>query len=206
MSEDWTDERGLPTWPAAERNQKPIGDELVALLEGRAGILLELSAATGQHAVAFSARLVNFEYWVSDVDPTHLATLKRRLELAEQPRLRGPLRIDVTETEWPIEAADVIYNANMMHIAPWQASAGLFAGAARVLVAGGLLITYGPYKIDGQHTSESNLQFDESLRAQDPSWGVRDLGDLERLATGHGFELSARIAMPANNFLLVWAR
>lgn len=206
VSEEGMDEGGLPLWPAAERNQKPIGDALVSLLEGRCGTLLELSAATGQHAVAFSARLSGFDYWVSDVDPTHLATLERRLALAQQPRLRGPLRVDVTERKWPLQTADVIYNANMVHIAPWQASEGLFAGAGRLLPPGGLLITYGPYKIDGQHTSESNEGFDASLRARDPSWGVRDLKDLEQLAQRNGLELAERLSMPANNFLLVWAR
>jgi hypothetical protein len=58
----------------------------------------------------------------------------------------------------------------------------------------------------GRHTAPSNAAFDDSLRRQNPDWGVRDTDDLERLAAAHGLRLDEAVPMPANNFVLVFAR
>ena len=47
------------------------------------------------------------------------------------------------------------------------------AGAGKVLRPGGLLLVYGPFKVDGKCTTESNASFDASLRRQNPEWGYR---------------------------------
>ena len=85
---------------------------------------------------------------------------------------------------WGVEQTapfDAIVSINMVHIAPWAASLGLFAGAGRLLGAGGLLVLYGPFMRDGAHNAPSNAAFDASLKARNPSWGLRDIADLERL-------------------------
>jgi Protein of unknown function (DUF938) len=69
-----------------------------------------------------------------------------------------------------------------------------------------MLYLYGPFKRGGQHTASSNERFDERLRGEDPRWGVRDVDELAVLATSLGFELGEIIAMPANNFSLVYRR
>ena len=89
---------------------------------------------------------------------------------------------------------------------PWAASVGLFKGAGRTLTRGRVLITYGPYAIEGDFQAESNLAFDQSLRTRNPEWGIRDLADLVPLAGTHGFSLAERIAMPANNHSLVFEK
>ena len=71
---------------------------------------------------------------------------------------------------------------------------------------GGLLYLYGPYRFDGACTAPSNQDFDRSLRARDPAWGVRDVGDLSTAAAAAGFMLHAVVAMPANNHSLVYRR
>jgi Protein of unknown function (DUF938) len=48
--------------------------------------------------------------------------------------------------------------------------------------------------------------FDTSLRSQDPEWGVRDVGDVAKLAEGTGFELAGIFEMPANNLILAFKR
>ena len=83
---------------------------------------------------------------------------------------------------------------------------GLFSGAQRLLSPGDLLVTYGPYRQSGVHTSVSNADFDASLRAQNPEWGVRDVDDLTACARERSFRLADSIRMPANNFTLVWRR
>jgi hypothetical protein len=48
--------------------------------------------------------------------------------------------------------------------------------------------------------------FDSSLRDKDPEWGVRDIGDLEKLAAGAGLKLIEIAEMPANNLTLAFER
>ena len=79
-------------------------------------------------------------------------------------------------------------------------------GAARVLPAGGILYLYGPYKIGGRHTAPSNAAFDADLRARNPQWGIRDLGDVIALAERCGFALAETVPMPANNLSVIFRR
>lgn len=195
----------LPTWPAAERNKVPILDVLRRVLPAR-GVVLEIASATGQHVEHFARALPELTWQPSDYDAEHLATLKERVLRAELPNLRAPVALDATAVSWAVESADAIYNANMIHIAPWEVTLGLFAGAARLLSPGAPLVTYGPYSIDGEHISESNAQFDASLKQRNPEWGVRDTRQVSRVAESHGFSLEERVQMPANNFTLVWRR
>lgn len=101
---------------------------------------------------------------------------------------------------------DLIYCANMLHIAPWECCAGLMQGAARHLAQDGLLVTYGPYLEDAIPTAPSNLAFDADLRRRDPDWGIRQLADVAREAEAAGLQLQQRVTMPANNLLLAFAR
>jgi hypothetical protein len=119
-----------------------------------------------------------------------------------------PITLDVRDAAWPGVPAqiDAIYCANMVHIAPWACTAGLMQGAARHLAPHGLLITYGPYVVDGEPTAPSNLAFDADLRARNPDWGLRRLSDVAEAAAAAGLRLRERIDMPANNQLLVWVR
>jgi len=83
---------------------------------------------------------------------------------------------------------------------------GLMAGAGRILPPGGILYLYGPCKQNGEHTAPSNAAFDESLQAQNPDWGVRNLEDVVTAATAQNLKLSQTYTMPANNFSLVFKR
>jgi hypothetical protein len=55
-------------------------------------------------------------------------------------------------------------------------------------------------------TAPSNLAFDESLKARDPAWGLRDLTEVAAEAAAHGLKLTERIAMPANNLIVVFEK
>ena len=52
----------------------------------------------------------------------------------------------------------------------------------------------------------SNAAFDADLRRRDPSWGVRDLDDVVRLAATHALALNEVVPMPANNLSVVFCR
>jgi hypothetical protein len=79
-------------------------------------------------------------------------------------------------------------------------------GAAKYLKTGGKLVTYGPYFETDLQPTQSNLEFDQSLRAHDPSWGIRQLANVEKEAEAVGLRLAQRHELPANNLLLVWER
>jgi hypothetical protein len=209
MSHNASEVQELPVWPAAERNKQPIAEVLQRVLAA-SGTLLEIASGTGQHALHFAEVLEAWRIQPSDCDPEHLATLQRRVALAGNPRLLPPLALDVTAVageRLPLpEAPSAVYCANMLHIAPWLACVGLFRWAGVLLGATQPLITYGPYAVGGSQTSESNAEFDASLRARNPDWGVRDVGAIEAVAGENGFVLEQRIPMPANNFCLVWRK
>ena len=191
-------------WPWPERNKGPILEVLREVLPAR-GTLLEIASGSGQHAAFFAAQLPNLTIQPSDIDPELRASILA-YQAEAGPNLRPPIALDVTAADWGVGTVDAILCANLIHIAPWAAAEGLIAGAARHLAPSGVLVLYGPYRIGGTHTAESNAAFDQSLRARDPRWGVRDLEAVVALAEGAGLGLRKRVAMPANNQTLVFER
>ncbi|MFN3989938.1 MAG: DUF938 domain-containing protein [Erythrobacter sp.] len=191
--------------PATARNREPIAEVLVRELP-KAGRVLEVAAGTGEHAVFFAARFPALEWQPSDPDPEALASIAACRAEYQGGNLAAPLLLDAAAPEsWPVTSAAAIVCINMVHISPWEASMGLFAGAARILGSGaGPLILYGPYLEEGVETAASNLAFDQSLKARNPAWGLRHLDDVDGLAARHGFARTARYAMPANNLMLVY--
>lgn len=191
--------------PASERNAAPIGAELQRVLPAQ-GVMLEIASGTGQHAAAFSAALPGWQWQPTDFDADALPSIAAWC--AGLPNVRAPLRLDVMESAWPgvPTTVDAMFCANMIHIAPWACTGGLLRGAARHLAPHGLLVTYGPYLEDDVDTAPSNLAFDADLKRRNPAWGVRRLADVAATAAEHGLVLRERVAMPANNLLLVWQR
>lgn len=189
--------------PATARNRVSIRDVLARELPAR-GTVLEIASGSGEHACYFAAEFPGVTWQPSDVTEGTLASIRAWSADAQLPNLRAPIALDVTAAAWPIAGADAIVCINMVHIAPWESALGLFAGAARILPAGGLLYLYGPYRFSGAFTAESNAEFDRSLRGRDPRWGVRDVVDLEAAARGAGLALQGTVAMPANNHSLVF--
>lgn len=168
--------------------------------------VLEIASGTGQHAVFFAEALPHLLWQPSDVDPDHLESIEAWRREAGLANVAAPLRLDVREPDWGVAAADVIFNANMIHIAPWTVAEGLFAGAGRVLAKSGLLFLYGPFRIGGHHTAPSNEAFDADLRRRNPEWGVRDLEQVVATAAGAGLVWVETNDLPANNKLIVFRR
>jgi hypothetical protein len=191
--------------PAAARNRDPILMALRPLLPER-GLVLEVASGSGEHAVHLAAALPRLVFQPSDPQPEARDSIDAWAAASGLENLRPALAIDAAAPGWPIAAADAVLCINMIHIAPWAATEGLVRGAAAILPAGAPLILYGPYRRGGVHTAPSNAEFDASLRAQDPSWGVRDLEAVAALASGHGFGAPAVTEMPANNLVVALRR
>ena len=158
----------------------------------------------GQHAAYFAPRLPHVVWQPSD-RAENLPSVFAWVEEAGAPNLRPPIELDV-DAAWPEVAADAMFSANTCHIMSWQQVEKLFAGAGRLLAAGGRLALYGPFTYRGRATAESNLRFDAMLRSRDPLSGLRELEAVQALAGRHGLALTEDNALPANNRLLVFDR
>ena len=121
--------------------------------------------------------------------------------------VRPPLLLDAASSDWPVSPPlEAVFVVNVTHITAWRVTQGLLAGAAKTLRAGGLLLIYGPFMVDGKPTTESNASFDASLRATNPEWGYRDRDVVAAEAAKSGLQLEDNLAMPANNFMLVFRK
>ncbi|GAA0589567.1 DUF938 domain-containing protein [Caenispirillum bisanense] len=187
------------------RNRDPILSVLQRALPGR-GLVLEIASGTGEHAVHFAAALPHLEWQPTDRTPESLASIDAWAAAAAVPTVRPALHLDVTDHPWPVAEAAAVVCINMIHIAPPAATDGLLRGAAAVLPAGAPLVLYGPFKVGGFHTADSNMAFEAWLKDQNPEFGVRNLEDVADLAAVAGFAAPETVQMPANNLTVVFRR
>ncbi|MBW8789661.1 MAG: DUF938 domain-containing protein [Rhizobium leguminosarum] len=139
------------------------------------GAVLEIGCGTGEHAVCFAGAMPNLTWQPSDPDADARTSTSSWIKFAGLKNVLAP------------------------------PSLGLFAGAGRLLHAGGLLLLYGPFMREGAHNAPSNAAFDAALKERNPSWGVRDIADLEQVGEAAGLNLRETIEMPTNNTLLVFS-
>lgn len=205
--------------PATQRNREAILEVLLQVLPP-IGTVLEISSGTGEHAVFFAPRLHPRKWIPSDPNPVARASIAAWREHCPADNLYPPVALDARDPVWGVEQNELpellpnldfksdpivaIVNINMIHIAPWSACLGLMAGARRILPLGGILYLYGPFKQGGKQTAPSNTAFDESLRMQNPEWGVRDLDEVVAVAQAQHLSLVKTVAMPANNLSIIF--
>lgn len=197
--------------PASYFNKQPILNVLQKYVDPAKGHWLELASGLGEHAAHFAVAFPQLQFQPSDVSPSGFGVITDATK--HLPNVRPPVLIDCAApfSSWHavgVEEGTYDYACciNMVHIAPWACSLGLFAGVSQALKPKGLLFTYGPYNIGGRFTHESNEAFDRSLRSRNPLWGVRDVEALEAAALPHGIVLHERVPMPHDNFTLVWRK
>ena len=194
--------------PAAERNRAPILDVLRKVMPVP-GIILEVAAGSGQHGAWFAPEFPNHCWAPSDIQPEALGSIDAWSRDAGGTILPARL-LDAAKPTWPVDdiANDlvVIFNVNMIHIAPWSACLGMLAAAEKLLPRHGILFLYGPFLRGGERATDSDRQFDQTLRNQDPAWGLRDVKDVADAARSRCLHLLDRFDMPAGNLSLVFGR
>lgn len=201
-------ETDLPTSPAAERNKAPILTVLQELLPSTARVL-EVASGTGQHAAHFASAQLHWHWQPSDGDPAALPMIARRC--AQLPNVPVPVHLDLLARTAgaALGTFDALYAANLLHISPWPTCAALMRLAVAHLQEGGkggVLVVYGPFEVEGEPLAPSNRAFDADLRARDPRWGLRRLGEVNAEATRAGLVFERSVVMPASNLVLVWRR
>lgn len=193
-----------PFAESCETNKAPILAVIAPLLQS-AQQVLEIASGTGQHAVHFAAAMPHLHWQTSDVVANHQG-IQQWLDEAALANVAAPLALDVKRDPWPTSSVDAVFSANSVHIMAWDEVESCFAGIGEVLNSAGLFLLYGPFNYNGQFTSESNARFDQWLKQRNPHSGVRDVADLDRLATQAGMQRIHDYAMPVNNRILVWQK
>ena len=173
--------------PATERNRGPILSILKDHLPDT-GTVLEIASGSGEHAVFFAPALRPLNWQPSNYDPEQLDSVEDWLVHQPSDNLLPAISLDVTKSVWPVETSDygggpitAIFNANMIHISPWQAC-------------------------EGQHTAPSNEKFETWLKSLDPDFAVRDIEVVCDEARKNGLEHMADHSMPANNYIHIFKK
>jgi len=198
---------GAAASPAVARNTGPILEVLRAHLPAR-GRVLEVAAGSGEHAVAFARALPGLTWTPSDPSPEARTSIAAWAGAAALPNLAAATALDVlNDATWPTETVQAVVCINMVHISPWSATMGLMRLAGQTLIQpGGLLVLYGPFREADVPLAPSNAAFDDSLKARNPDWGLRDLDAVVEVARSEGLRLALRREMPANNLMLLFRR
>ena len=196
--------------PAFHRNHAPILAVLSRFLRG--GDVLEIGSGTGQHAVEFCRGLPGVTWWPTDYFDSHIRSIAAWSAHTKVENLRAPAQLDASQMDWHLaerglpQKFTAILCVNVIHIAPWSVTEGIFAGAGRHLGNDGRLFLYGAFRREGAHNSPGNETFDAQLRRDNSEWGVRDTADLKKLGAVNGLRLAELIEMPANNAVLTFER
>jgi len=195
---------------AAKRNRDPILDVFKQHFPA-SGDALEFASGSGVHINYFAPHFPHIRFQPSDYDIGVFEVIRHMQAEYANANVWDPIRIDLGKPHtWPDAKShryDVIFAINVLHVAPLAVADGVMQIAARVLKDTGFLAIYGPFKVDGKHTAPSNEAFDQELRASNAlEWGLKDVRDVEKAANKHGIILTQQLALPANNFMLIFGR
>lgn len=208
-SKHWSSETATPGGqrhaPATMRNREAIAEVLRDILPDR-GTILEVASGTGEHAVYFGQNFPHLIFQPSDPDPACCQSIAAWTGREAVPNVLPPLQLDAQAVRWDVPQPAAILCINMVHISPWESSIGLFEKAGKLLDPGAPFYLYGPYLRDDVETAPSNMDFERSLKSRNLRWGLRDVADMDALATRTGFVRESLIEMPANNISLIYRK
>ncbi|MEP3631152.1 MAG: DUF938 domain-containing protein [Hyphomicrobiales bacterium] len=191
--------------PSALRNRETIANILQSVLPD-SGVVLEIGSGTGEHVIHFAEKFSNLTFQPTERDPVKLESIIAWTEETKLPNIRHPFAFDLLEDDAPIEKADAVISANVIHIAPWAATVALFKLAGQLLPSDAPLFFYGPFHRSDIETAPSNVAFDAKLHAENPGGGLRHIDDMTALGEENGFSPPMIIEMPANNLSVIFKK
>ncbi|XP_075035587.1 methyltransferase-like 26 [Mixophyes fleayi] len=197
---------------AADRNKDPILGVLRQYINPTAPVVrvLEVASGSGQHTAHFARALPNVRWTPTEVDQRCLRSISEYISKGSLINVEQPRTLDASQSwrTWGLESnsLQMVVSINMIHISDPSCTQGLFNGAGHVLQSGGVLLTYGPYSVNGVLTPQSNIDFHQSLKNSNPNWGIWDTSHLQELAKSCGLTLERMVDMPANNKCLIFRK
>ena len=100
----------------------------------------------------------------------------------------------------------MVFTANTFHIMDWEKVKLFIQLCGENLKKDALVIIYGPFNYNGIYTSQSNADFDISLKKRDLFSAIRLFEDVNENMLSSGFSLFQDFAMPSNNRTLVFKK
>jgi hypothetical protein len=201
--------------PAIGRNRDVLKEVFIRHMP-KSGALVEVASGTGEHAYHIAPSLKPLLWQPTDIENTHLKSIDAwRMHLRDKAlessiNILPAKRLDIMDGLESVsdinDEITAICAINLIHIAPFDVCERLMMHAGITLKPNGVLFLYGPYKKNGEHTSETNAAFDQSLKSRNSAWGIRDMETIHALADKNNFTISEVIPMPANNFSLVYRK
>ena len=196
-------------FPATTRNRESIAEVLSNYISPNS-LLLEIASGSGEHGVFFQKKFPSITWQTSDPELLHRKSINSWImHEGLYSKMPEPLDLDVEIRPWSITnrlgaLIKGIVCINMIHISPWSCTRSLFEESKKYLDQCNFLMLYGPFLRKEKQTSESNLNFDQSLKMQNPLWGLRNLENVNDIAFKNGFKLDKVIDMPANNLSVIY--
>jgi len=191
--------------PSAARNTEPLIKALADFVpvHGRA---LEIASGTGQHIISYATAFPHVTWQPTEVAENRIASISAYISEAGLPNVQSPILLDATAPGWGSlsDPAGLILLSNLLHLISQSEAEVLIAEAAKALTPDGCLAIYGPFSRNGGLVSEGDVEFDQSLRAQDPEIGYKSDVAIQTVGSAYGLTPNKAIEMPANNLLLTW--
>lgn len=194
-----------PFAPACERNQEVILQVLKMNLRTDDKNILEIGSGTGQHAVYMGKHLSGITWQTADVKDNHDG-INMWLNEADLENVLPPIDYQIGHSQWPAVVADVVFSANVLHIISEELVERFIKDLGDNLQKGNRVMFYGPFKYNGQFTSESNADFQVWLKEIDSRRGIRDFEKVNELLGQQNITLIEDVTMPANNQLLIFEK
>ena len=195
---------------AGKRNRGPILEVLAQTLPQTESRVLELASGSGMHINFIAPHFAHLAFQPSDKDDEVFEHLEAHTRASGNENVAPPIELDLLDSAtWPTSERTyaAILCINVFQVAPLEIASGMMACADRLLTDDGRLLIYGPFRVDGAFTTESNRQFDLLLRSAGvPAWSLEDVRDITAAAEAHGLRLEKTFDMPANNFILAYVR
>jgi SAM-dependent methyltransferase len=193
--------------PSASRNAGVLCD-VVALVAPKNGDALEIASGTGQHIVAFAAAIPAVQWHPSEVEATRLRSIEAYVHDSELSNISAPITLNATQVGWgeTIAPKGLIILANLLHLISEIEAATVLQEGARALAPSGHFCIYGPFKRDGEFTSDGDERFDFDIRAADSEVGYKDDAWIKRTAQNAGLDFMDAHEMPANNLALIFRK
>ncbi len=189
--------------PSAERNGAAIVNAVTPYLPVT-GKALEIASGTGQHIVRLAAVQAGLIWQPTDIDTDRIASITAWVKEAGLPNIIPPRVLDATLAGWGEGAAyDVVFLSNLLHLISGGEARTVITETATALTAGGVSLSYGPFRRGEGFASDSDRRFNESLISQDPEIGYKSVEQVQEWQRAAGLIPEDPLRMPANNLILV---